>query len=105
MLIAGVGALALLVARIVFFFPSKHVGIQEEGTKSRSTDAKLTLAKPEKPALLVSPFDSHTAQTTQQAWANYLGKSGFVETNSIGMKLVLIPPGEFRMGSAQRKSR
>jgi hypothetical protein len=34
----------------------------------------------------------------QQAWAKYLGQP--VEmTNSIGMKLTLIPPGEFVMGS------
>ena len=34
----------------------------------------------------------------QARWAKYLGVP-VVQTNSIGMKLVLIPPGEFMMGS------
>jgi formylglycine-generating enzyme required for sulfatase activity/tRNA A-37 threonylcarbamoyl transferase component Bud32 len=44
------------------------------------------------------PFDSNQATAHQQAWADYLGVP--VEfTNSVGMKLRLIPPGEFVMGS------
>jgi formylglycine-generating enzyme required for sulfatase activity len=38
-------------------------------------------------------------RTWQEEWARYLGKSSPVEKNSIGMKMVLIPPGEFMMGS------
>ncbi len=55
--------------------------------------------KSEKPALLTAPFDSNTARDSQRAWATFLGKPDFVETNSIGMKMVLVPPGEFMMGS------
>ena len=52
------------------------------------------------PPLAVAPFDSSTAQQHQQDWADCLGIS--VETtNSIGMKLKLIPPGEFLMGSPE----
>jgi formylglycine-generating enzyme required for sulfatase activity len=44
------------------------------------------------------PFDRDQAFAHQQAWANYLGVP--VEfINSLGMKLRLIPPGEFVMGS------
>jgi formylglycine-generating enzyme required for sulfatase activity len=51
-----------------------------------------------RPPLAVAPFDAKTAQQHQLLWAKYLGLP--VEmTNSIGMKLVLIPPGEFMMGS------
>jgi len=52
----------------------------------------------EPPPLAVAPFDAATARSHRQAWAKYLGVE--VEmTNSTGMKLVLIPPGEFEMGS------
>jgi formylglycine-generating enzyme required for sulfatase activity len=51
------------------------------------------------PPLAVAPFSASAARGHQQAWAQYLGQR--VElTNSIGMKLTLIPPGEFQMGSS-----
>jgi formylglycine-generating enzyme required for sulfatase activity len=46
-----------------------------------------------------APFDAKQARTHQEAWAKFLGIP--VETtNSLGMKLVLIPPGTFTMGSS-----
>jgi len=52
--------------------------------------------------LAIAPFDAARAKQHQQAWADYLGLP--VEmTNSIGMKLILIPPGEFDMGSTQEE--
>jgi len=55
------------------------------------------------PPLAVSPFNATAAQGYQQAWAQYLGQP--VElTNSLGMKLVLIPPGEFMMGSSESEA-
>ena len=50
------------------------------------------------PPLAVAPFDAEAARLHQRAWADYLGVPVEI-TNSIGMKLVLIPPGEFEMGS------
>lgn len=50
-----------------------------------------------KPA--IAPFDATQARQYQQAWADYL-KLSVEYTNSIGMKLCLIPPGEFTMGSS-----
>jgi serine/threonine protein kinase len=44
------------------------------------------------------PFDDVQALSHQQAWAAYLDVPVEV-TNSVGMKLRLIPPGEFVMGS------
>jgi formylglycine-generating enzyme required for sulfatase activity len=52
-----------------------------------------------RPKLLIAPFDESGARAAQQAWAQYGGKPGFIEENSLGMKLTLIPPGEFSMGS------
>jgi formylglycine-generating enzyme required for sulfatase activity len=52
--------------------------------------------KPAAPA--VAPFDAQQARKLQERWARQLGVPVEI-TNSIGMKLVLIPPGEFMMGS------
>ena len=51
-----------------------------------------------RPPSAIAPFDEKTAQQYQSGWAAYLDVP-VVQTNSIGMKLVLIPPGEFQMGS------
>lgn len=50
------------------------------------------------PAPAIAPFDAKQAKQHQQAWADYL-KVPVETTNTIGMKFVLIPPGEFLMGS------
>ncbi len=48
----------------------------------------------------IAPFDAKQAKVHQEAWAKHLGIP--VEyTNTIGMKFILIPPGEFTMGSSQ----
>ena len=50
------------------------------------------------PRAAIAPFDAVQAKVHQKEWADYL-RVPVVSTNSIGMKLVLIPPGEFMMGS------
>ncbi len=50
------------------------------------------------PAPAIAPFNAAQAKRHQQAWADYL-KLPVEYTNSVGMKFVLIPPGEFTMGS------
>ena len=50
------------------------------------------------PPLAIAPFDAEQAKKHQETWADYLGVEVEV-ANSIGMKLVLIPPGEFRTGT------
>ena len=52
------------------------------------------------PPPAVAPFDAKTAKVRQAAWAKHLGVPVEI-TNSIGMKLVLVPPGEFLMGSGE----
>ncbi|MEX1026845.1 MAG: bifunctional serine/threonine-protein kinase/formylglycine-generating enzyme family protein [Candidatus Paceibacterota bacterium] len=49
---------------------------------------------------LIAPFNETVAKQKQQQWADCLGTS-VVETNTIGMKLALIPAGEFLMGSPE----
>ena len=65
-------------------------------------DAQVTPASgnPDRPAPppAVAPFDATKAKEHQMVWAKHLSMP--VEmTNSLGMKFVLIPPGEFMMGS------
>ena len=54
----------------------------------------------EKPPLAVAPFDAAQAAKFQRRWAEHIGKE-LVYTNSIGMDMVLLPPGEFAMGRAE----
>ena len=54
--------------------------------------------KKDAPAPAIAPFDEKQAGQHQKDWANHLGVP--VEyKNSLGMKFILIPPGEFIMGS------
>jgi len=49
-----------------------------------------------------APFDAKQARAHQEAWAKHLGTT--VETtNSVGAKMILIPPGEFLMGSTDEQ--
>jgi sulfatase modifying factor 1 len=52
------------------------------------------------PLLLHSPFDSRAAKERQTEWAKHSGRAA-IEVNSIGMKLAIIPPGEFVMGGSE----
>ncbi len=55
-----------------------------------------------KPAPAVAPFNEAQAKEHQKHWAKYL-KVPVEQTNSIGMTLVLIPPGSFMMGDANSR--
>jgi serine/threonine protein kinase/formylglycine-generating enzyme required for sulfatase activity len=62
----------------------------------RPAAEKLPVGSPH-PPLLSAPFGASAAKTAQQDWAKR--ENAPVETtNSIGMKLKLIPPGTFMMG-------
>ncbi|NLY02106.1 MAG: SUMF1/EgtB/PvdO family nonheme iron enzyme [Rhodopirellula sp.] len=54
------------------------------------------------PQPAVAPFDSAAVRRHQEAWAGHLSVPVEFE-NSIGIKLVLIPPGEFDMGSTEEE--
>ncbi|HMO92659.1 MAG TPA: SUMF1/EgtB/PvdO family nonheme iron enzyme [Pirellulaceae bacterium] len=55
------------------------------------------------PNLLTAPFSVVVARESQQRWSDYLQTQVTIE-NSIGMELVLIPPGEFMMGSTDAEN-
>ena len=52
------------------------------------------------PAPLKAPFDAPTAAQAQKDWAAQI-KTDVIAKNSLGMKLALIPPGEFLMGNEE----
>jgi formylglycine-generating enzyme required for sulfatase activity len=55
---------------------------------------------PSAPPLTVAPFDAAKAKELQEAWARHLGVPVEV-TDVAGMKMRLIPPGEFLMGTPE----
>jgi formylglycine-generating enzyme required for sulfatase activity len=57
---------------------------------------------PGSPPPAIAPFDAAQAKAHQEAWAKHLGVEVEME-NSIGMRFVLIPPGEFDMGSTEEE--
>jgi formylglycine-generating enzyme required for sulfatase activity len=63
--------------------------------------AKVTLPVPQPPVVapkpLAAPFTEAEARAAQRSWATYL-KTEPAITNKLGMRLALIPPGEFQMG-------
>lgn len=63
-------------------------------------DFEFGTLKGTKPSLLIAPFGKQEAKAKQAVWAEKL-KADVNITNSIGMKLTLIPPGEFLMGSPE----
>ncbi len=62
----------------------------------QATDPALVAAPT--PRMLLLLFDEPSARRAQHAWATY-ARVPVRTTNSVGMKLVLIPPGEYVMGS------
>ena len=56
------------------------------------------------PAPVRFPFDADQATTLRAAWADHLRIPAEL-TNSVGMKLVLVPPGTFEMGPHGSKVR
>jgi hypothetical protein len=56
----------------------------------------------DQPAPAIAPFGAEQAKQHQEEWAEHLGVE--VETtNSVGMKMRLIPPGEFLMGTTDEE--
>ncbi len=70
-------------------------------TRSDQETASMQDHSPRVPPPAIAPFDAVLAKAHQEAWARHLGVEVQVE-NSIGMTFMLIPPGEFDMGSNEQ---
>jgi formylglycine-generating enzyme len=55
------------------------------------------------PPAAVAPFSAEQARAHQEVWARHLN-AAVQTTNSLGMTLVLVPPGEFAMGSSPKQA-
>jgi sulfatase modifying factor 1 len=70
----------------------------DRGTENSSLVNGMTESQGLLPPIAMAPFSATDARHHQESWAKHIGRE-VEETNSIGMKLVLIPPGEFLMGT------
>jgi len=82
-------------------------GINRTKAEKRLAEiAALAQAAPPRPGRepprAIAPFDAKRARVFQLQWARYL-KVPVEFTNSIGMRFVLIPPGEFDMGTTEQE--
>ncbi|HEV8002331.1 MAG TPA: SUMF1/EgtB/PvdO family nonheme iron enzyme, partial [Planctomycetaceae bacterium] len=94
-----------LVARFENEIARSIPGAEKSGLAQKENDPGTKTAGPpgpggRRPPLLAAPFEEPAARNGRQKWADHLQQPGEV-TNTIGMKLVLIPPGEFLMGSPE----
>lgn len=112
----GAGTVVLLLLTLLFVGSR---GSKTPGPKAMPEPASVA-AKPEQPdpavqpepprddaaqgppPFAIAPFSAEEAKKHQERWAAYL-KVPPTLTNSIGMKLILIPPGEFDMGSSREE--
>lgn len=89
---------------------------QKGGEEDRSAQSREASTDPgslprrtqhgERPPLAVAPFDAATAEEHQQAWANYLGLPVERDVDlggGVKLTMVLIPPGQFLMGSTDEE--
>ena len=72
----------------------------EEIGKTRATISMTIPDSTGEPPPARARFDERDAKRYQSLWAKHLNLP-VVQTNSIGMRFVLIPPGEFDMGSTE----
>jgi formylglycine-generating enzyme required for sulfatase activity len=70
----------------------------DKAAADKADDDEVAAKSAMAPPSAIAPFDAEEAKSHQKAWADYLGQP-IEMTNSIGMKLNLIPAGEFQMGS------
>jgi formylglycine-generating enzyme required for sulfatase activity len=75
-------------------------GAEKPAPGKPAAEGKKVVPVGEKPGLVVAPFDGSKAKEHQEAWSKHLQAPVQVE-NAIGLKLALIPAGEFMMGSPE----
>jgi WD40 repeat protein/formylglycine-generating enzyme required for sulfatase activity len=97
---AAILLLPLIALAVTEFAAVTHLFRGQQGTFDTNKSGNDLRAEAPPPAL--APFDAAQARAHQEAWAKYLGVP-VESTNSIGMKLRLIPSGKFMMGSSKEE--
>jgi len=94
----GVGLVGLTVAVIWAAGLLRNTAQPPDDSPSSARSTSIAqYERPQSPDVATVPFDAAAAVSSQEAWAQWL-ESEVVQTNSLGMELRLIPPGEFTMG-------
>jgi len=99
------GARIAAAGKHLTIWDSGHMNVlpdvaEEPKPAKKKPEAAKSQLLPNAPQPAITPFDADQAKQHQQAWAKYLGVPGET-SNSIGMKLKLIPAGEFMMGPSE----
>jgi len=77
-----------------------HLGaVNSESLEDGESSTDATQRNLDSPPPATTPFNAEQAKALQDAWAKHMGLPRKA-INSIGMSFVVIPPGEFTMGSA-----
>ncbi len=101
---SSVAFLALVVTGVLLVFRDKPAEklatVASPGVKPAAASTVPTSGNP--PVMAIAPFDEKQARAHQEAWAKHLG-TPVETTNSIGMRMVIIPPGQFRIGSTDEQ--
>lgn len=107
LLVALSAAVVLMLCGIVITITHRdgsttRVEITSSPPTGNSAVVRQSASLTDPPPLAIAPFDSGQAKAHQEAWARHLGVL-VAQTNSIGMRLRLIPPGRFQMGSTEEE--
>jgi formylglycine-generating enzyme required for sulfatase activity len=97
-----VGAVVVGLIPLAALAATEFAGLSHLLTRRRApaaTEAGPGTRPPISPPPAVAPFNAAAAREHQEAWAGYLGTPVEI-TNSIEMRLRLIPPGEYLMGAS-----
>lgn len=105
LLIGGGAVAAVLVLAAVAALLSRSTDDSPEvavsstgGTESSTSSSPPPQHSSSSPAMTVAPFDAQQARAHQEAWARHM-QVEVESSNSLGMKLMMIPPGDFMMGT------
>lgn len=74
--------------------PADSVNQENEAVSTNVSDTQTPEGGRQPPPTAIAPFNAEKARQHQEAWAKYLGVDVEI-TNSIGMKLTLIPPADY----------